>query len=157
MFQRILVVLENAKIEQNLCQAALKLAKEMGARVRWVHLLQPLDSGDFAPLSFLHQQALLLYGIESDITQMTGELVNVVRRQVIQWSPDLLLIGQQHFQEISPLFSSQQSSNRDESSGREFPCSVMIVPTPMEPENPPVYTTQTDQLSIKPARVMIAV
>jgi hypothetical protein len=127
MFERILVVLESADIEQDLCQAALKLAEETGARVHWMQLLQPQDSIDFGPLRFLHQQARLMYGIESDITLISGVLtlngksMNSIREQLVKWEPDLLMIGQNYFKEIIPLLTDKQHPGGSA-------CSVMLVP-----------------------------
>lgn len=127
MFERILVVLENAEIEQDLCQAALKLAVDTGARVQWLQLLHPKEPIDFAPLRFLHQQALLMYGVESDITQISGtltfngELINSIREQLVKWEPDLLIIGQNHFKEITPLLAEKQQLQGGT-------CSVMLIP-----------------------------
>jgi hypothetical protein len=131
MFERILVVLENIKSEQGLCQAALKLSGETGARVQWMHLLHRQEPADFGPLRFLHQEALLLYGIESDISQMAGDLASMIREQLIKWHPDLLMISQHHFQEVASMFADKTQRN----DGQDL-CSVMIVPDVGESEQP---------------------
>jgi hypothetical protein len=132
MFERILVVLENIKNEQSLCQAALKLSGETGARVQWMHLLNRQQPADFGPLRFLHQEALLLYGVESDITQLAGDLATMIRGQLVKWCPDLLMISQSHLSEIAPLFSDK----KPQPGRHEFSCSVMIVPDDVESEQP---------------------
>jgi hypothetical protein len=130
MFKRILVVLDSAEIEQDLCQVAFEIAKEDGARVQWVHRLQPGEVCDFESLRFLHQQALLLHGVASDITQMNGELSNIIREQLVKWEPDLLIVGQNHFQEISPLLAEELRC-----AGCGHTCSVMFIPSPETSED----------------------
>jgi hypothetical protein len=122
MFSRILVLLENAKFDQDLCQSALKLAAETGARLKWVYLQKPQEPCDFEPLRFLRQQALSQYGIESDISQMAGELGNVVREQLIKWGPDLLMIDHTHLQRIASIVVNQHKCSQG-----GLACSVMTV------------------------------
>jgi hypothetical protein len=162
MFTRILVVLEHIQFERELCHAALQLAGEIAARIQWLQLVHPPAKSDFSGLQFLHQEALIGYGIESDITQvMTGateDLPLVIREQLIKWCPDLLILDQHHFQDIAPLFSHKPAVDDSldaspaapphyqlahhqpggsqitdrQSAHREFACSVMVVPNSAE-------------------------
>jgi hypothetical protein len=122
MFSRILVLLENVKIDQNLCQTALKLAAETGARLKWVYLQQPQEPCDFEPLRFLRQQALSLYGIESDITQIAGEIGDITLEQLIKWGPDLLMIDHTHLQKIASIVVNHHNCSQG-----GLACSVMTV------------------------------
>jgi hypothetical protein len=61
---------------------------------------------------------------------MNGELSNIIREQLIKWEPDLLIIGQNHFQEISPLLAEKLRCV-----GCGHTCSVMFIPTPEQDED----------------------
>jgi hypothetical protein len=143
MFSRILVLLENAKIDQDLCQAALKLAAETGARLKWVYLQKPQEPCDFEPLRFLRQQALSRYGIESDISQMAGELGNVVREQLIKWGPDLLMIDHTHLQKIASIVTNQHKCSQG-----GLACSVMTVANSAQSGALPAYPVSPSKSAI---------
>jgi nucleotide-binding universal stress UspA family protein len=159
MFERILVAIENLQTEQTLCQAAISLARETGARLHWLHVIQDNQPLDNQPLLALHQQALTIFGLESDIAQIRGEFPQIIHDQLIKWGPDLLIIGHRHFRDISGMFF---ANNQQTSSGQQLACPVMMVPDPVpagsqlgQPLNP-VELATIAELQLKAQQLMLS-
>ncbi|WAL62111.1 universal stress protein [Thermocoleostomius sinensis] len=132
MFQKILVALDNAKMDTHVFDEALALAKATGAHLRLLYVVPACDVGYAQPYTFNqpnpHRLRSLVEqannaGVKADFTEHLGDPAADICAIAQRWDADLIVLGRRGLSRLGELLHGSVSNYVL----HHAPCAVLVV------------------------------